>query len=96
MIIAALPAHNLVSLRLHPCAGAGSRCAHKVASPPLTAAPALARRILATEHARRRRSRRQDSAPPFTAAIRASRRDPQIPIDRARHKQRPFLSAVSS
>src|SRR5262249_37390545 len=84
------PAHDLVSLCLHPCAGAATRCAHKVASPPPTAAPALGRRILATEHARRRRSRRQDSAPPFTAATRASRRDPHIPIDRPRHKQRPF------
>jgi hypothetical protein len=70
--------------RLDSVRGAGSRCAHKIASPPPTAAPALGRRILATIHARRRRSRRQDSAPPLTAATRVNRPRPQNPIARAR------------
>src|SRR5208337_18167 len=82
--------------RLQPRAGAGERCAHKIRTFPPSAAPALGPRVLATEHAYRRRSRRQDCAPPVTVATNASRPRSPNPHRSRPTQRRPFPPAVSS
>jgi hypothetical protein len=61
-----------------------------------TTAPAPDPRILVTEHARRRRSRRPDCAPLATAPTHPTRTRPSNPHRSRPTNTAPFLSAVSS